>query len=69
MVVSDAKLKRQRIAVGLGDGHDTEVKEGLDGSETVVAALDSSMADGEPVNTVVKELAGHESSSIAAKNR
>lgn len=50
--VQDGKLDRKGVTVGIRAGHLVEVTAGLRGNETLVAALDPSLASGESVTPV-----------------
>ena len=49
VVVEGGTARRRPLRLGLGDGKDVEVLEGLEGDEAVVAADPASVVDGQPV--------------------
>ena len=52
LAVEDGKLSKKEITVGIRAGHSVEITKGLRGNETVVAALDPSLTNGEDVTPV-----------------
>jgi membrane fusion protein, multidrug efflux system len=63
MVALRGRLRRRRVAVGIGTERYTEIIRGLTGSEQVVAALDPSLTEGEPVQAVIKDSASSEAAN------
>jgi membrane fusion protein (multidrug efflux system) len=52
LAVRDGKLSEKKINVGIRTGHVVEITKGLNGDEALVAALDSSLSDGETVTAI-----------------
>jgi membrane fusion protein, multidrug efflux system len=52
LAVQNGKLSEKKINVGIRTGHIVEITKGLNGDETLVAALDPSLSDGESVTAI-----------------
>jgi len=52
VAVSDGKAVRKSVILGLEDGTRAEIRSGLQGTEAVVKAYASSLADGQVVQVI-----------------
>jgi membrane fusion protein, multidrug efflux system len=66
--VRSGKLSEKKINVGIRTGHIVEITKGLNGDETLVAALDSSLSDGETVTAIPWKTTTPESGKAVASS-
>jgi membrane fusion protein, multidrug efflux system len=66
--VQNGKLSEKKINVGIRTGHIVEITKGLNGDETLVAALDPSLSDGESVTAIPRKTIALENGKAVASS-